>query len=257
MKEGIPILRWEMPAEFSNAPKRSAIRRRRRGARTISGRRWRRLEPERASFFGEDFGRSGDLTVIWPLQIGRDSRAAHAVRRRAAQHPVSQPGAGAVLYRRPAAAVHRGRDGRARQRAVPGGDGGAALWRANRAGDAVGGVVSGEYAALQGGVRGRHDRDSEGRRHFARPSRDRGRARRREDFRSADWREGKGRHGDSAMAAALAFFATRAEPGKIGTSRRDGRGRASRRAGIRLARRRWRRSRSGGCEGFDDRRAES
>ncbi len=28
--------------------------------------------------------------------------------------------------------------------------------------------------------------------------------------------EGKGRHGDSAMAAALAFFATRAEPGKIG-----------------------------------------
>ncbi|HXR25587.1 MAG TPA: hypothetical protein VN742_09525, partial [Candidatus Binataceae bacterium] len=27
------------------------------------------LDPSRASFFGEDFGRSGDLTVIWPLQI--------------------------------------------------------------------------------------------------------------------------------------------------------------------------------------------
>src|SRR5271156_3356917 len=28
--------------------------------------------------------------------------------------------------------------------------------------------------------------------------------------------DGKGRHGDAAMAAALAFFATRAEPGRIG-----------------------------------------
>ena len=36
--------------------------------------------------------------------------------------------------------------------------------------------------------------------------------------------EGKGRHGDSAMAAALAFFATRAEPGKIGYIAARGRG---------------------------------
>ncbi|MGC2763530.1 MAG: hypothetical protein WA206_19665, partial [Candidatus Binatus sp.] len=28
--------------------------------------------------------------------------------------------------------------------------------------------------------------------------------------------DGKGRHGDSAMAAALAFFASRADPGQIG-----------------------------------------
>ena len=30
------------------------------------------LDPALASCFGEDFGRSGDLTVIWPLQIGQD-----------------------------------------------------------------------------------------------------------------------------------------------------------------------------------------
>jgi phage FluMu gp28-like protein len=31
-----------------------------------------RMDPELPSFLGEDFGRSGDLTVIWPVQIGRD-----------------------------------------------------------------------------------------------------------------------------------------------------------------------------------------
>ena len=64
--------------------------------------------------------------------------AADAVRRRAAQYPVSKPGAGALLYYRPVAAIHCRRDGRARQRTIPGGDCGAALRRANRAGDAVG-----------------------------------------------------------------------------------------------------------------------
>src|SRR5208283_5366402 len=94
------------------------------------------------------FGRlDGDLAAA---DRGRPD-AAHAVRGRAPQYPVSKPGAGAFLYRRPAAAIHRGRDGRARQRTVPGRDRGATLRRANRAGDAVGGVVPRKYAALQGG----------------------------------------------------------------------------------------------------------
>ena len=30
-----------------------------------------RIKPDLMSYFGEDFGRSGDLTVIWPMQIGK------------------------------------------------------------------------------------------------------------------------------------------------------------------------------------------
>src|ERR1700685_4386567 len=71
--------------------------------------------------------------------------ATDSVRGRAAQHPVSQPGAGAVLRRGPSAAFYRGRDGCARQWTVSGGNGGATIRRANRAGDAVGGLGSGKY----------------------------------------------------------------------------------------------------------------
>ena len=72
MCEGVPVLRYEVPTEF--------------GARSEEVRRseteaWCEdnlagalgaLDPKLASCFGEDFGRSGDLTVIWPLQIARD-----------------------------------------------------------------------------------------------------------------------------------------------------------------------------------------
>ena len=30
-----------------------------------------RIKPDQMSYFGEDFGRSGDLSVIWPMQIGK------------------------------------------------------------------------------------------------------------------------------------------------------------------------------------------
>jgi phage FluMu gp28-like protein len=72
MKEGIPILRWEMPAEFSGRAEAE------RYSETLA---WCEdniasvldaLDPNLASYFGEDFGRSGDLTVIWPLQIAQN-----------------------------------------------------------------------------------------------------------------------------------------------------------------------------------------
>jgi phage FluMu gp28-like protein len=69
MRAEIPVVRWEMPEDFAARPEEE---------RTAAARDWceervapllTRLEPEAMSFFGEDFGRSGDLTVIWPLQI--------------------------------------------------------------------------------------------------------------------------------------------------------------------------------------------
>src|SRR6202521_4111487 len=69
MRAGIPILRWQLPAEFSGRPE---------SLRDSETRAWcednlapvlAALDPNLASCYGEDFGRSGDLTVSWPLQI--------------------------------------------------------------------------------------------------------------------------------------------------------------------------------------------
>jgi phage FluMu gp28-like protein len=69
MRAGIPVLRWEVAAEFTERPEE---------VRASAAREWceRNLDPVLAaldrslmSCFGEDFGRLGDLTVIWPLQI--------------------------------------------------------------------------------------------------------------------------------------------------------------------------------------------
>ena len=76
-------------------------------------------------------------------------------------------------------------------------------------------MVSREYAALQGGVRGRHDRIPEDADVLADHRAivlEQGVAKVAERRTGAD---GKGRHGDSAMAAALAFFASRADGGQI------------------------------------------
>jgi phage FluMu gp28-like protein len=68
----IPVLRWHQKAEFVLEPEavREAV------ARSFCedeiGPVLGRLDPALPSYFGEDFGRSGDLTVIWPIQIGAD-----------------------------------------------------------------------------------------------------------------------------------------------------------------------------------------
>ncbi|HZP45347.1 MAG TPA: hypothetical protein VFB15_06845 [Candidatus Binataceae bacterium] len=69
MVGGIPVARWEMPEAFA----RAAEEVRSRAAADFCAEQvapaLARLEPGAMSFIGEDFGRSGDLTVIWPLQL--------------------------------------------------------------------------------------------------------------------------------------------------------------------------------------------
>ncbi len=242
MKAGIPILRWEMPAEFSGRPEAHRYSETQAWCDDNIAPALATLDPTLAQFFRRRLRPLGrpDRHLAAANRAGPD--AADAVRRRAAQYPVSKPGAGALLYSRPAAALHRRRDGCARQRTIPGGDGGAALRRANRAGDAVGVVVSREYAALQGGVRGRHDRDSQGRRRLGGPSRDRARERRREDFGAARGQRRQGtawRLGDGGGARVLRV--ARGSRARSHTFRRAGwgSGRDSRGEEIRSGRRRW------------------
>ncbi len=68
MRAGVPVLRWEVAEEFSERSEEY---------RAGAAREWceRNLDPALAgldnlmSCFGEDFGRNGDLSVFWPLQI--------------------------------------------------------------------------------------------------------------------------------------------------------------------------------------------
>ncbi len=68
MRAGVPVLRWEVAAEFSERPE---------DYRVGAAREWceRHLDPaikrleNLMSSFGEDFGRNGDLSVFWPMQI--------------------------------------------------------------------------------------------------------------------------------------------------------------------------------------------
>jgi phage FluMu gp28-like protein len=72
MESGVEVIRWEMPAEFGE---RSEDVRRAETAAFLEDRLQpvlAALDPALATCFGEDFGRLGDLTVIWPLQIERD-----------------------------------------------------------------------------------------------------------------------------------------------------------------------------------------
>jgi phage FluMu gp28-like protein len=72
MKAGIPVLRYETSAEFAALPD---AERRAQCAAWIEDHlepALGALDPNLPTCFGEDFGRSADLTVIWPLQIGAD-----------------------------------------------------------------------------------------------------------------------------------------------------------------------------------------
>jgi phage FluMu gp28-like protein len=69
MKEEIPILRWHCGADAIERGNPALVR---------DAEDWivsellpimRRLDPDLMSCFGMDFGRSGDITVIWPMQI--------------------------------------------------------------------------------------------------------------------------------------------------------------------------------------------
>jgi len=71
-RAGIPVVRWDMPPEFAE---RSEQVRRAETRAFIEDRIapvLARIDRNLPTSFGEDFGRSGDLTVIWPMQIGAD-----------------------------------------------------------------------------------------------------------------------------------------------------------------------------------------
>ena len=69
MREGVPVIRWEMPAEFAGRSENERMRVTLDFCEERIAPQLGRLERTAMSFVGEDFGRSGDLTVIWPLQL--------------------------------------------------------------------------------------------------------------------------------------------------------------------------------------------
>ena len=69
MREGVPVIRWEMPAEFAGRPEGERTRIAQDFCEEQIAPHLKGLEPNAMSFVGEDFGRSGDLTVIWLLQL--------------------------------------------------------------------------------------------------------------------------------------------------------------------------------------------
>jgi phage FluMu gp28-like protein len=72
MREGVPVLRWSAADEFAS---RSEEIRRSETAAWCEDRlapALEALDSSLATCFGEDFGRSGDLTVIWVMQIARN-----------------------------------------------------------------------------------------------------------------------------------------------------------------------------------------
>ncbi|HEY6300647.1 MAG TPA: hypothetical protein VIW95_13485, partial [Candidatus Binatus sp.] len=215
MKAGIPILRWEMPAEFSGRPE---------GQRYSETQAWcddnlapvlAALKPALASYFGEDFGRSGDLTVIWPLQMGQDltRRTPFVVELRNIPFRNQEQVLFYIIDRLPRFTTGA-MDARGNGQYL-------AETAAQRYGARIVQVMLSESwyrenmprykAAFEDGtIEIPKDADVLGD-HRAIVL-ENGVAKISERRAGSD---GKGRHGDSAMAAALAFFASRAEQGSI------------------------------------------
>lgn len=72
MDSTIPVVRWKQPAEFAEKSVEHRELVTRLWCETMLAPLLPRLNPNLLSYFGEDFARSGDLTVIWPLQMRAD-----------------------------------------------------------------------------------------------------------------------------------------------------------------------------------------
>ncbi len=72
MREEIPVIRWEMPPEFAQCAEDERVRAAADFCAAEIAPHAAALEPDAMSWCGEDFGRSGDLTVIWPLQARKN-----------------------------------------------------------------------------------------------------------------------------------------------------------------------------------------
>lgn len=67
--EGIPVVRWSLPSGFATREEHARIIETRDFCEAELRPLLEELDPGRMSFFGEDFARKGDLTVIWPVQM--------------------------------------------------------------------------------------------------------------------------------------------------------------------------------------------
>ena len=69
MNEKIPVLRWHCPSGAVSRGNGALVKDAEDWIRSELDPAMVRLDTGLISCFGEDFGRSGDLTVIWPLQL--------------------------------------------------------------------------------------------------------------------------------------------------------------------------------------------
>lgn len=72
MSSEIPVLRWAEDADFVNKPEAETRAIAEAWCRANLDPLLGKLDPKLFSFFGQDFGRTGDLSVLWPVQRGRD-----------------------------------------------------------------------------------------------------------------------------------------------------------------------------------------
>lgn len=72
MQDDIPVVRWSQPDGFTMSPEHLREAETRDVCERVLKPLLEALDPKLASVFGEDFARSGDLTVILPLQIQQD-----------------------------------------------------------------------------------------------------------------------------------------------------------------------------------------
>lgn len=72
MRKGIPVVRLALPGGYAELPKLQRERDTMEWCELVLAPLLAGLDPNALSFIGEDFGRSGDLTVLWPLQLRMD-----------------------------------------------------------------------------------------------------------------------------------------------------------------------------------------
>jgi phage FluMu gp28-like protein len=227
MKAGIPILRWEMPAEFAGRPEAERYSETQAWCEDNLAPVIAAMDGSLASFFGEDFGRSGDLTVIWPLQIAADlkRRTPFVVELRNIPFRNQEQVLFYIADRLPRFAAGA-MDARGNGQYL-------AETAAQRYGARIVQVMLSESwyrenmprykAAFEDGTI-EIPKDADVLADHRAIVLEQGVAKVAERRAGSD---GKGRHGDSAMAAALAFFASRADPGQIayipafGSGKRD------------------------------------
>jgi len=204
-----------MPAEFSGRPEAERCSETQAWCEDNLAPAIAALDPSRASFFGEDFGRSGDLTVIWPLQITPNlmRRTPFVVELRNIPFRNQEQVLFYIADRLPRFTTGA-MDARGNGQYL-------AETAAQRYGARIVQVMLSESwyrenmprykAAFEDGTI-EIPKDADGLADHRAIVLEHGVAKISERRAGSD---GKGRHGDSAMAAALAFFASRADPGDI------------------------------------------